>query len=56
MPDKRDKEEVETEVLALQLLTTEEGQVQDVLGRCKPDTVYCQRPTCRKTRIVISLE
>ncbi len=54
MAEKQEKQ-IETDVLALQLLSQDEVQVQDVFARCKPDTVYCQRPTCRKTRIVISL-
>ena len=57
MADKeKGEKQLETEVSALQVLSVDEAQVQDVFARCKPDTVYCQKPTCRKTRIVISLE
>jgi hypothetical protein len=53
---KQGDEPVEDDLSGLEEMTAEQLQVQDVQGRCRPVTVYCRRPTCRVTVIVVGVQ
>jgi hypothetical protein len=48
-------DEVPTNIGALQRLTAEQAEVQQVFARCRPQTIICIQPSCRRTLVVVGL-
>jgi hypothetical protein len=49
-------EEVQLDLAGLDQLTMEQAEVQNVFARCKPQTIICIKPSCRRTLVVVGLQ